>query len=229
MQSIDEDTPTFVISLLDEASEHRRRQVECHLDRAGFRNATFVRAKSPDSEQFAQRGYPSELQGRWRTDLRHLWGSAACTLSHLQFYGRGTDELPVIILEDDVTIHPDFFHYLQRIEFPREVDWDICHLGLTNPKISAIENPERVVTPQLVRCPPNEVACTHSYILRRPILDRLLPMREEVDWQLSRCTESIRSFVIDHDPKLVQPDFQMPSVRTAIDHVAWHRNNPGTA
>ncbi|WDQ14729.1 glycosyltransferase family 25 protein [Rhodopirellula sp. P2] len=226
MKHIDEDTPTFVISTLDEQSQDRVRQIEWHLHRAGFRNAEIIQAKTPTTEDFERLGLPAILQGRWRSDLQHMWGSAACTLSHIQFYDRSEDELPVIVLEDDVTIHPEFFRFLEKISFPEKVEWDLCHLSYVNLQVGSQANPDNLVAPHLVRCPPNHVAATYSYIVQRSFLDRFAPLEEEVDCQLARQTEAIRSFVIEHEPKLTLPDFEMESVRNSLDRVSWRLNNP---
>ncbi|MEO9590072.1 glycosyltransferase family 25 protein, partial [Rhodopirellula bahusiensis] len=174
------------------------------------------------------RGLPDVLQGRWRTDLQHMWGSAACTLSHIQFYDRAENELPVIILEDDVTIHPEFFRFLDEVKFPEHVQWDLCHLSVINPQFSSVASPERLVAPHLIECPPNQIAGAYSYIINRAILERFLPSVEEVDWQLAHQTDVIASYVIEHEPKLTAPDFRLDSVRMSLDHVSWHQNNPTT-
>lgn len=226
MKNIDEDTPTYVLSTLDEQSQDRVVEVERHLQRAGFRNSQIVQAKTPETEDFESRGFPEVLQGRWRTDLRHLWGSAACTLSHMQFYNRREDQLPVIILEDDVTIHPNFFHFLERVNFPEMIQWDLCHLSYFNWELSSRANPDRVVSPHLVKCAPNRVAGAYSYIVNRPFLERFLPSVEEVDWQFAHQTAEIASYVIEHEPKLTSPNFQLDSVRMSLDRRSWHQNNP---
>ncbi|KLU06459.1 glycolipid biosynthesis [Rhodopirellula islandica] len=226
MKHIDEDTPTFVISTLDEQSKERVGQIEWQLHRAGFRNAEIIQAKTPETEDFERLGLPAILQGRWRSDLQHLWGSAACTLSHIQFYDRPEEELPVIVLEDDVTIHPEFFRYLEKVDFPEEVEWDLCHLSYFNPLVGSQGNPTHLVAPNLVRCPADHVAGTYSYIVNQSFLERFVPLVEEVDCQLAHRTHAVRSFVIEHDPKLTLPDFKLDSVRNSLDRVSWQRNNP---
>lgn len=226
MKNIDEDTPTFVISTLDEQSHDRVNQIEQHLRRAGFRNSQIIQAKTPETEDFEHRGLPDVLQGRWRTDLRHLWGSAACVLSHIQFYDRAEDQLPVIVLEDDATIHPEFFRFLDGVEFPEEIEWDLCHLSYANPQFSSQASLERLVAPHLLLCPPNEITGTYSYMVNRSFLGRFLPSVEEIDWQLAHQTNEIASYVIEHDPPLTAPDYRLESVRMSIDHVSWHQNNP---
>jgi GR25 family glycosyltransferase involved in LPS biosynthesis len=226
MKQIDEDTPTYVISTLDQQSQDRVRQIEWQLHRAGFRNAEIVQAKTPATEDFSSRGLPAILQGRWRSDLQHMWGSAACTLSHIQFYDRPLDELPVIVLEDDVTIHPEFFRYLEKVDFPVGLEWDLCHLSYFNSLVSSQANPTHLVAPHLIRCPADQLVGTYSYIVNQSFLDRFAPMVEEVDCQLAHQTDAVRSFVIEHEPKLTLPDFELASVRTSLDRVSWHQNNP---
>ncbi|PHQ34733.1 glycosyltransferase family 25 protein [Rhodopirellula bahusiensis] len=228
MIGINEDTPTFVISTLDEQSCDRVSQVKQHLQRAGFRHWQIIQAKTPETENFEGVGLPPILQGRWRTDLQHMWGSAACTLSHIQFYDRPDSELPIIVLEDDVTIHPNFFQILDAVNFPDQIQWDLCHLSYFNSQLGSQKNPTRVVAPHLIQCAPNQVAGAYSYIVNRSFLERFTPLVEEVDCQLAHLTDEIASYVIEHEPKLTAPDFRLDSVRMSLDHVSWHQNNPTT-
>ncbi|TWT66411.1 glycosyltransferase family 25 protein [Allorhodopirellula solitaria] len=226
MKNIDRETPAIVISTLDERSRERLRRIETDLALAGFRNVEIMQARTPERDQFRERGLPEILQGRWRTDLQHMWGSAACGLSHLDLMKRGPSELPIIIFEDDATIHPQFFSYLDRIEFPDDVAWDVCHLSYHNDNLGSAKNPAGVINQHLVRCAPDETPSTYSYILNRPIIDRMTPLTEDIDFQLAHETDRIDSYVIEHTPPLTMPDFNLPSVRNDLDDIYWHENNP---
>jgi len=159
-------------------------------------------------------------------DLQHCWGTAACALSHLDLMKLDPSALPIIVLEDDAIIDPNFFVYLADIDFPDEVSWDICHLSYYNENLGSERYPEGVVTKNVLHCAPNEITCMHSYLLNQPVFDRVTPLNEEIDCQLAHQTESIRSFVIEHRPPLTSPDFELHSVRTELDDIYWAQNNP---
>ena len=226
LKNINEDTRTVVISTLDDRARERVHRIRKHLALAGFRNVEFFQARTPDGEEFQRRGLPPILQGRWKTDLKHMWGSAACALSHLDLMKLDPSQLPIIIFEDDAIIDPNFFAYLADIDFPDGLDWDICHLSYFNDGLSSEKYPEGVVNKNLLHCAPNEITCTHSYILNQPVFDRVTPLNEEIDCQLAHQTHNIRSFVIEHRPPLTSPDFGLESVRNNLDAIAWASNNP---
>lgn len=225
MRNIDENTRTVVISTMDDRSQERLRRIETHLEIAGFRNVEIMRARTPEREKFHERGLPKILQGRWRTDLRHMWGSAACSLSHLDVMRLDSSELPILVFEDDATIHRHFFRYLANIDFPENLPWDVCHLSYHNPNLGSAEYPSGVINEHLVRCAPDETPSAYSYLLNRPIFERMNPLTEEIDFQLAHHTERIHSYVIEHDPPLTMPDFRLPSVRNDLDDLYWHENN----
>lgn len=226
MKNVNEDTRTVVISTLDDRARERVRRIQSHLAVAGFRNVDVVQARTPERENFQELGLPDVLQGRWRTDLRHMWGSAACSLSHLDLMSWESTQLPIIILEDDATIHPQFFRYLAAIDFPEQHTWDICHLSYYNDNFGSTKHPAGVLTKHLVSCVPNLSPGTYSYLLNRPIFDRITPLSEEIDCHLAYMTDCVHSFVIEHDPPLTMPDFDLPSVREELDAIYWRANNP---
>ncbi|TWT78896.1 hypothetical protein CA13_02930 [Planctomycetes bacterium CA13] len=202
------------------------RRIEKHLELAGFRNVEIFQARTPQGEDFQGRGLPPVLKGRWKSDLQHMWGTAACALSHLDLMKLDPSELPIIVFEDDAIISPHFFSYLADIDFPDEVEWDICHLSYFNENLGSAKYPEGVVNKNLLRCAPNEITCMHSYILNQPVFDRVTPLHEEIDCQLAHQTDLIRSFVIEHGPPLTSPDFELQSVRMELDEIYWAKNNP---
>lgn len=226
MKNINEDTRTVVVSTLDDRASERVRRIETHLALAGFRNVEWMQARTPGRENFQELGLPDVLQGRWRTDLRHLWGSAACSLSHLDLMDLDSSGLPMIIFEDDAIIHPRFFQYLAAIDFPDGLPWDVCHLSYFKDTLGSAQYPAGIVNKHLVRCAPNESTGTYSYILNQAIFDRITPLIEEIDCQLAHKTDCIHSFVIEHDPPLTMPDFDLPSVRCDLDDLHWHAHNP---
>lgn len=226
MKNINEDTRTIVISTRDDRARERVRRIETHLAIAGFRNVDVMQARTPERENFQEVGLPDVLQGRWRTDLRHMWGSAACSLSHLDLMNWDAWELPMIVFEDDTMIHPHFFEYLGAIDFPEDLSWDVCHLSYFRDSLSSAQHPAGIVNRHLLRCAPNQSPGTYSYILNQPIFDRISPLMEEIDCQLAHKTDCIHSFVVEHDPPLTMPDFDLPSVRCDLDEIHWHANNP---
>ncbi len=226
MKNIDPHTRAVVISTLDERSYERIRRIKTHLGLAGFRNVDIVQACTPQRGNFQELGLPPILQGRWRTDLAHMWGSAACSISHLELMKLDASALPIIVFEDDATIHPKFFRYLAAIDFPETVIWDLCHLSYHNPNLGSARNTTGVVNKNLLACAAGQTPSTYSYILNRPIFDLLNPLTEEIDFQLAHETDRIASFVIEHDPPLTMPDFDLPSVRNELDHIYWNENNP---
>ncbi|TWU49139.1 glycosyltransferase family 25 protein [Rubripirellula reticaptiva] len=220
MKNIDANTRTFVISTLDDRARERIRRISKHLARAGFQNVDIVQARTPETEDFENQGLPPVLQGRWHTDLRDWWGTAACALSHLDFMKLDPSEFPIMVFEDDAIIDFNFFRYLAEIDFPEGVAWDICHLSYFNENLSSAKYPQGVVHENLLRCAPNEITCTYSYVLNRPVFDRLVPLNEEIDCQLARMTDTIQSFVIEHQPPLTAPDFALQSVRMELDDIS---------
>ncbi len=225
MKNINRDTRAVVISTRDDRARERLRRIETHLALAGFRNVEVMQARTPERDHFQEHGLPDVLQGRWRTDLRHMWGSAACGLSHLDLMKLDASQLPIIVFEDDATIHPQFFRYLAAIDFPEDVAWDICHLSYHNENLGSAKHPSGVLNRHLVRCAPDETPSTYSYILNQPVFDRMTPLTEDIDFQLARETERIHSFVIEHTPPLTMPDFNLPSVRNDLDDLYWQENN----
>lgn len=133
-------------------------------------------------------GHPPLFRGRRRD--RTWAGRAGCALSHREAIALAARRgwRSVLILEDDVAFAADFDAQAARLASTlREVRWDICYLGFTDPI-----SPFRQLS---ALCPPGALyelyGCntTHAYIVRDTAYARLLellPTRETIWSWLTR-------------------------------------------
>ncbi len=127
-------------------------------------------------------GCPPLFRGRRRD--RTWAGRAGCALSHREAIALAARRgwRSVLILEDDVTFTTDFDAHAARLASAlRDVRWDICYLGFTDPigpfrQLSTLAPPSALY--QLYGC-----NTTHAYIVRDTAYAKLLallPTRETI-------------------------------------------------
>ncbi len=133
-------------------------------------------------------GRPPLFRGRQRD--RTWAGRAGCALSHREAIALAARRgwRSVLILEDDVAFAADFDTQVAKLASAlRDVRWDICYLGFTDPigpfrQLSALAPPSALY--QLYGC-----NTTHAYIVRDTAyakLLELLPTRETIWHWLTR-------------------------------------------
>lgn len=164
-----DDRPDRWQSLLREAGRH--------IDAARLERLAAIRGTSLQGY-----GRPPLFRGRRRD--RTWAGRAGCTLSHRDAIALAARRgwRSVLILEDDVTFATDFDAQAVRLANAlRELRWDICYLGFTDPvgpfrQLSTLAPPHALY--QLYGC-----NTTHAYIVRNTAyakLLELLPTRETI-------------------------------------------------
>ena len=157
-----DDRPDRWQSLLREAGRHID---ERHLERLSAIRGTTLNGY----------GRPPLFQGRRRD--RTWAGRAGCALSHREAIALAARRRwkSVLILEDDVAFAADFDAQTVRLASAlRNVHWDICYLGFTDPigpfrQLSALSPPGALY--QLYGC-----NTTHAYIVREAAYAKLLEL-----------------------------------------------------
>lgn len=165
-----DDRPDRWQSLLREAGRHID---ETRLERLAATRGTSLQGY----------GHPPLFRGRRRD--RTWAGRAGCALSHREAIAMAARRgwRSVLILEDDVTFAADFDAQAARLASAlRDVRWDICYLGFTDPigpfrQLSALAPPGALY--QLYGC-----NTTHAYIVRDTAYAKLLELlpTEETIW-----------------------------------------------
>lgn len=170
----------LVINLDDRPDRWQSLLLEAgrHIDETRLERLSAIRGTTlPDY------GRPPLFRGRRRD--RTWAGRAGCALSHREAIAvaarRGWRS--VLILEDDVTFAADFDAEATRLARAlRELRWDICYLGFTDPigpfrQLSALTPPSALY--QLYGC-----NTTHAYIVRDTAYAKLLELlpTEETIW-----------------------------------------------
>ena len=157
-----DDRPDRWQSLLREAGRHID---ERHLERLSAIRGTTLNGY----------GRPPLFQGRQRD--RTWAGRAGCALSHREAIALAARRRwkSVLILEDDVTFTADYDGQAARLASAlRNVHWDICYLGFTDPigpfrQLGALSPPGALY--QLYGC-----NTTHAYIVSEAAYAKLLEL-----------------------------------------------------
>ena len=165
-----DDRPDRWQSLLREAGRH--------IDETRLERLSAIRGTN-------LQGYGRLPLFRGRRRDRTWAGRAGCALSHREAIALAARRgwRSVLILEDDVTFATDFDAHAARLASAlRDVRWDICYLGFTDPigpfrQLSALAPPSALY--QLYGC-----NTTHAYIVRDTAYAKLLELvpTEETIW-----------------------------------------------
>jgi len=166
-----------------------------------------VNGKKLDKDQLIINGLIAD-----KNNLR--MGQIGCALSHISILKRiqRQDEPYGLILEDDVTIPPDFS--LERLKLPPG-DFDICFLGGCNIKGEKVG--ENWIRPTAKNGAFN--LCWHAVLVNKQnvqkVLDLLTPLRRPIDSQIREEYDKLKVFY--HYPNLISQNKSLRSTRRDID------------
>ena len=176
-----------------------------HL-RAKITRFSAVNGKKLDKDQLITNGLIAE-----KNNLQ--MGQIGCALSHITILKRiqRQNEPYGLILEDDVTIPPDFS--VERLKLPE--DFDICFLGGCNIKGEKVG--ENWIKPTTKNGAYN--LCWHAVLVNKQnvqkVLDLLTPLRRPIDSQIREEYDKLKVFY--HYPNLISQNKSLRSTRRDID------------
>jgi GR25 family glycosyltransferase involved in LPS biosynthesis len=165
-----------------------------------------INGKKLDKDQLIKDGIISE-----ENNLR--MGQIGCALSHITIlkHIQQQDEPYGLILEDDVTIPPNFS--VESLKLPD--DFDICFLGGCNIKGEKVS--ENWIRPTSKNGAFN--LCWHAVLVNKKnvqkVIDLLTPLRRPIDSQIRTEYDKLKVFY--HYPNLISQNKSLRSTRRDID------------